>query len=952
MGDKQSKPLIDQPTLDLIDFDRSLGENVQHWIKPSTRLKRNMEKYPDSICELYLQRATQYLEEGQYELAFNDTCSYLIEKGPQTLRACCIRASALDKWGDYIGAINEWTRAYTFLVSGATIAHALEQKTFRSPTWCHVCHELLVGLKRQGFSCLHCELTVHQRCVSNDLLPCASADSKAENQHNFAIVRNSFAVSCEICQSSSLGMNNTNFAYCLKCEMKLHLSCWNEKKASIVSTCRRKKSNPAFMWKILFGLAVSLYHNFEYESALGHYNQAIEELHALSNALTSSSEQLKNNANASTSRMSGLFQSLTADLSKEIPNLSTSSAASTSPPTLLHSTRLSGLFNSNATDPSNETPTVSTSYFRSFSSKNNRNATNGDETSVSPTTATTTSTVTLTSSLGALRSSTSNLSTGICESLIPSLALVRANRGVLHLALKNYDECICDISFAFRHGVKSELFSRSRGNAYFELGLLEKARLDFIEMVTLDTTRSADYLPGRYLEVLSSSELSSAIFTFLPQAHQSKCRLVCKFWNVSILKLLNLSVAGQCQLQLKNYLRQFPEIQVIFSSFVLQYSGNGPKTTINLIYADGIQEAVEFSTSHTLVNIYQYAMFREMVVYAKDHITMWRKDGPRFVGEIVFTEKEVSFTPFGPFDLFIKGSHKPLPWLANTIESENLQDCTLFMRRKPPYELTKPLVVEYAPEISNLIPYFEFASTDIDMEAHRLSHLKTTAFLACIARNNWLARYQFSQGMLVSEVGDDFIELDDAVAMLDVAELERANKTNGNLFIPRASDLPHILTMVHLREKYLLLKSLLESFREEIAPSLSTERKPLQHIYLPFRNWIPTPGDVMQECFHFPKQDIPPSLSESSSGSSLEQKNNTISDADPNLAQPRPLPLLYFEANSQTKLLLLRYTAWMKALEVCHIPNAFLFDFFRQWQHPNDVYEHPILLYDLFAADM
>lgn len=68
------------------------------------------------------------------------------------------------------------------------------------------------------------------------------------------------------------------------------------------------------------------------------------------------------------------------------------------------------------------------------------------------------------------------------------------------------------------------------------------------------------------------------------------------------------------------------------------------------------------------------------------------------------------------------------------------------MRRKPPYELTKPLVVEYAPEISNLIPYFEFASTDIDMEAHRLSHLKTTAFLACIARNNWLARYQFSQG--------------------------------------------------------------------------------------------------------------------------------------------------------------------------------------------------------------
>lgn len=75
---------------------------------------------------------------------------------------------------------------------------------------------------------------------------------------------------------------------------------------------------------------------------------------------------------------------------------------------------------------------------------------------------------------------------------------------------------------------------------------------------------------------------------------------------------------------------------------------------------------------------------------------MWRKDGPRFVGEIVFTEKEVSFTPFGPFDLFIKyvsnrhvflfslsrGSHKPLPWLANTIGTvlsfRSLLSCLFF----------------------------------------------------------------------------------------------------------------------------------------------------------------------------------------------------------------------------------------------------------------------------------
>lgn len=73
-------------------------------------------------------------------------------------------------------------------------------------------------------------------------------------------------------------------------------------------------------------------------------------------------------------------------------------------------------------------------------------------------------------------------------------------------------------------------------------------------------------------------------------------------------------------LTLRNYLRQFPEIQLIFSSFFFQYSSVEPKTTITLIYTDGIREEVELNLSHTLVNIYQYVMFRDIVVYAKDHI--------------------------------------------------------------------------------------------------------------------------------------------------------------------------------------------------------------------------------------------------------------------------------------------------------------------------------------------
>lgn len=208
--------------------------------------------------------------------------------------------------------------------------------------------------------------------------------------------------------------------------------------------------------------------------------------------------------------------------------------------------------------------------------------------------------------------------------------------------------------------------------------------------------------------------------------------------------------------------------------------------------------------------------------------------------------------------------------------------------------------------------------------------------------------------MFVSESGDDLVDLETAVAMLDVEELERTNKSHGAyVFTPRASNMPHLLAMVHLREKYLLLQSLLEAFRVEIAPTLSTDARPLQQYLNPSRahssrKWLPNADDVMLERFHYPNQAISPSLSPSSGSSSLQNSSN----ADPNLTQPRPLPLLYFEANSMTKLLLVRYTAWMKALETCQITNTFLFDFFRQWQPKNDVYEHPILLYDLFAAGL
>jgi hypothetical protein len=400
MGEKPSKASSTSMLVNSIDTEKSVSENVQQMIKHSSRLSRNMMKYPYAVTELYLQRAAYAMEEGDAKAALADINLYLQANGHQTLRACCLRAECLDRVCDSIGAIAEWTRAYSFLAPRAPIAHLLEQTTFHTPAWCHVCQELLRGVKRQGLACLHCELTVHQQCAQKiELPPCALADKLAETEHNLLTVQNHFSITCEICESTSLGMNHTDICYCLKCEMKVHVACWKQQPESFVVPCRRKKPVPSYLWRILFGLALALFHNFEYEAAMGHFNQAIDEIYALL-------QDCQSPSNSST------FE----------------------PSKLLNSTRLSGLFQSIAekstNNPTNSSPTDASKPSPAMPSKDSPNA----------------------------------------EYWISQLATVRAHRGVLHLALAQYPECIDDISFAIHHGVKTEVFFRSRGNAYFETG--------------------------------------------------------------------------------------------------------------------------------------------------------------------------------------------------------------------------------------------------------------------------------------------------------------------------------------------------------------------------------------------------------------------------------------------------------------------------------------------------
>jgi hypothetical protein len=202
--------------------------------------------------------------------------------------------------------------------------------------------------------------------------------------------------------------------------------------------------------------------------------------------------------------------------------------------------------------------------------------------------------------------------------------------------------------------------------------------------------------------------------------------------------------------------------------------------------------------------------------------------------------------------------------------------------------------------------------------------------------------------MLISLSGDDFLEMSNALAMMDVEDPGASN--TRCVFVPTASSLPSVLALVHLRENFLLLQSLLQAYRDEspmLSESFSLEQMKqanfddtdpiLQKVYhsLNRRSRRPPPDskDVMKEHFHY------------------VLRRNDGSSAQSDVDQPGRMPALVLEAVSVTKTLLVRYTAWIKAMEACQISNVFLFDFCRRIYYPCDVFVHPIVFYDLFATE-
>ncbi|KAL6464760.1 hypothetical protein MHYP_G00270770 [Metynnis hypsauchen] len=65
--------------------------------------------------------------------------------------------------------------------------HVWRMKHFNRPTYCFVCQNMLLGLRKQGLSCNVCKCTVHSHCANKNPPPCAATFVKSKDELGIAV---------------------------------------------------------------------------------------------------------------------------------------------------------------------------------------------------------------------------------------------------------------------------------------------------------------------------------------------------------------------------------------------------------------------------------------------------------------------------------------------------------------------------------------------------------------------------------------------------------------------------------------------------------------------------------------------------------------------------------------------------------------------------------------------
>uniref|UniRef100_A0AAQ4S9X9 Diacylglycerol kinase n=1 Tax=Gasterosteus aculeatus aculeatus TaxID=481459 RepID=A0AAQ4S9X9_GASAC len=103
--------------------------------------------------------------------------------------------------------------------------HIWRMKHFNKPTYCSVCHSMLLGLGKQGLCCTFCKYTVHSHCANKNPEPCARTFVRSKKEIGVAAhdwIKADKSTKCRVCHKKIKTLAGRR---CVWCQEMRHDEC-------------------------------------------------------------------------------------------------------------------------------------------------------------------------------------------------------------------------------------------------------------------------------------------------------------------------------------------------------------------------------------------------------------------------------------------------------------------------------------------------------------------------------------------------------------------------------------------------------------------------------------------------------------------------------------------------------------------------------------------------------